>query len=117
MAPDHDQKGRNAGASLTLGCGVGAPVLLTASFVAPASGRVTGADFLANEGSRGPRKPPSLPEGGSGGFAAACATQRRSSHQGGRGASDSAYTAPQPSRTCVKLVFLIRGRRLQRRAM
>ncbi|PLW23113.1 hypothetical protein PCASD_15247 [Puccinia coronata f. sp. avenae] len=45
MAPDHDQKGRNAGASLTLGCGVSAPVLLTASFVAPASGRVTGADL------------------------------------------------------------------------
>ncbi|PLW39475.1 hypothetical protein PCANC_16803 [Puccinia coronata f. sp. avenae] len=45
MAPDHDQKGRNAGASLTLGCGVSAPVLLMASFVAPASGRVTGADF------------------------------------------------------------------------
>ncbi|PLW38983.1 hypothetical protein PCASD_08450 [Puccinia coronata f. sp. avenae] len=32
-------------ASLTLGCGVSAPVLLTASFVAPASGRVTGADL------------------------------------------------------------------------
>jgi hypothetical protein len=45
MATDHDQKGRNAGASLTLGCGVSAPVLLTASFVAPASGRVTGADL------------------------------------------------------------------------
>ncbi|PLW51798.1 hypothetical protein PCANC_05582 [Puccinia coronata f. sp. avenae] len=45
MAPDHDQKGRNAGASLTLGCGVSAPVLLTASFVAPVSGRVTGADL------------------------------------------------------------------------